>query len=239
MLSEATEVELFVPTAEPVIANKDAVVANGAARQRPAADNNDRNAFVDRAYQRGILYKSTRTCRLVTTFPFNGQHDPGLPTFYAPNEHIQDHYVRLLNNNPGLCAEKRYVFLVGYSKTERIAAFVCNNDARRDATALCTTHYFGRTKMMTLRNRIILLAAFLAAAVSSGWLAYSHLSSTPIRCTGDVEWTIGKTDLWVRFRRMQHREGLRLLTVNYLVKRLLKLIVPSIFTTVTMRTRAC
>ncbi|WP_262802888.1 winged helix-turn-helix domain-containing protein, partial [Enterobacter quasiroggenkampii] len=36
MLSEATEVELFVPTAEPVIANKDVVVANGAARQRPA-----------------------------------------------------------------------------------------------------------------------------------------------------------------------------------------------------------
>ncbi|ENX4472863.1 MULTISPECIES: hypothetical protein [Enterobacter] len=68
--------------------------------------------------------------------------------------------------------------------------------------------FLGARKMMTLRNRIILLAAFLAAAVSSGWLAYSHLSSTPIRCTGDVEWTIGKnrfvgTVSW----RMQHREG--------------------------------
>lgn len=62
--------------------------------------------------------------------------------------------------------------------------------------------------MMNLRNRIILLAALLAAAATSGWLAYSHLSSTPIRCTGDVEWTIGKnrfvgTVSW----RMQHREG--------------------------------
>ena len=61
---------------------------------------------------------------------------------------------------------------------------------------------------MTLRNRIILLAALLAAAATSGWLAYSHLSSTPIRCTGDVEWTICKnrfvgTVSW----RMQHREG--------------------------------
>ena len=62
--------------------------------------------------------------------------------------------------------------------------------------------------MKTLRNRIILLAAFLMAALTSGWLAYSHFSSSPIRCTGDVEWTIGKnrfvgTVSW----RMQHREG--------------------------------
>ena len=62
--------------------------------------------------------------------------------------------------------------------------------------------------MTRLGNRIILLAAFLGAAITSGWLAYSHFSSAPIRCTGDVEWTIGKnrfvgTVSW----RMQHREG--------------------------------
>lgn len=62
--------------------------------------------------------------------------------------------------------------------------------------------------MKILGNRIILLGAFLGAAITSGWLAYSHFSSKPIRCTGDVEWTIGKnrfvgTVSW----RMQHREG--------------------------------
>ncbi|MDU5369979.1 MAG: hypothetical protein E6107_01045 [Enterobacter sp.] len=62
--------------------------------------------------------------------------------------------------------------------------------------------------MKTFRNRIIFLAAFLGAAITSGWLAYSHFSSSPIHCTGDVEWTIGKnrfvgTVSW----RMQHREG--------------------------------
>ena len=90
-----------------------------------------------------ILYKHHQNMPFSHFIPLStGSTTNACQLFYAPNEHIQDHYLRLLKNNPDLCAEKRYVFLIGYSKTERIAAFVCNNDARRDAAALCTTHYF-------------------------------------------------------------------------------------------------
>ncbi|MGX5054398.1 winged helix-turn-helix domain-containing protein [Enterobacter asburiae] len=144
MLSEATEVELFVPTAEPVIANKDVVVANGAARQRPAwLIITTATLLLIALINGGILYKKHQNMPFSHYIPLStGSTTQACQLFYAPNEHIQDHYLRLLNNNPGLCAENRYVFLIGYSKTERIAAFVCNNDARHDATALCTTHYF-------------------------------------------------------------------------------------------------
>lgn len=83
MLSEATEVELFVPTAEPVIANKDAVVANGAARQRPAWLIITTATLLLIALINGEYYiKSTRTCRLVTTFPFQRAACPRPANFF-------------------------------------------------------------------------------------------------------------------------------------------------------------
>ncbi|CZV44975.1 winged helix-turn-helix domain-containing protein [Enterobacter cloacae] len=144
MLSETTQVEVFTPTAELTIVNKDVAIADGTARQKTAwwiiitA-----TLLLIALINGGILYKHRQNMPFSHFIPLStGSTTNACQLFYAPNEHIQDHYLRLLKNYPGLCAEKRYVFLIGYSKTERIAAFVCNNDARRDAAALCTTHYF-------------------------------------------------------------------------------------------------
>jgi DNA-binding winged helix-turn-helix (wHTH) protein len=83
MLSEATEVEVFTPTAEPVIANKDVVVANGAARQRPAwLIITTATLLLIALINGGILYKSTRTCRLATTFHFQRAARPRPASFF-------------------------------------------------------------------------------------------------------------------------------------------------------------
>ncbi|XGI78947.1 transcriptional regulator [Enterobacter hormaechei] len=144
MLSEATQVEVFTPTAETVIVNKDMAIADGTARQRPAWLIIITATLLLIAFINGvILYKHHQNMPFSNFIPLStGSTTNACQLFYAPNEPVQDHYLTLLKNYPGLCAEKRYVFLIGYSKTERMAAFVCNNDARRDAAALCTTHYF-------------------------------------------------------------------------------------------------
>ncbi|UOZ18433.1 hypothetical protein LCD39_22145 [Enterobacter asburiae] len=143
-LSEATQVEVFTPTAEPMMVNKEAEIAEGTAMQMPVWLIITTAVFLLIALMNGvILYKHHQNMPFSHYMPLStGSTTNNCQLFYAPNEPVQDHYLRLLKNHPGLCAEKRYVFLIGYSKTERIAAFVCNNDARRDAAALCTTHYF-------------------------------------------------------------------------------------------------
>ena len=144
MLSETTEVEVFIPTSEQVIVHKDTAVVGGATMQRPAWLIITTTALLLIVLINGaLLYKNRLTMPFNNYIPLStGTRIGACQLFYAPNEHMQDHYLRLLNNYPNLCAEKRYVFLTGYSKTERIAAFVCNNDARRDTAAFCTTHYF-------------------------------------------------------------------------------------------------
>lgn len=143
-LSEATQVEVFTPTAEPVMVNNEAEIAEGTATQMPVWLIITTAVFLLIALMNGvILYKHHQNMPFSYYLPLStGSTNNACQLFYAPNEPVQDHYLRLLKYHPGLCAEKRYVFLIGYSKTERIAAFVCNNDARRDAAALCTTHYF-------------------------------------------------------------------------------------------------
>ncbi|WP_333854666.1 winged helix-turn-helix domain-containing protein [Leclercia sp.] len=144
MLSETTQVEIFIPSSEPVIVHKDTAIVDGITTQRPTWLIITTVALLLIVLINGaVLYKHRLTMPFNNYIPLSTSTRIGTcQLFYAPNEHMQDHYLRLLNNYPGLCAEKRYVFLTGYSKTERIAAFVCNNDARRDTAAFCTTHYF-------------------------------------------------------------------------------------------------
>lgn len=62
--------------------------------------------------------------------------------YYSPNEHDQENYFNLMQLHPYLCENNKHVFLSGYRKAERIVAFVCDKDARVDANAFCTTHYY-------------------------------------------------------------------------------------------------
>lgn len=62
--------------------------------------------------------------------------------YYSPNEHDQENYFNLMQLHPYLCENNKHVFLSGYRKAERIVAFVCDKDARIDANAFCTTHYY-------------------------------------------------------------------------------------------------
>ncbi|NIH45689.1 transcriptional regulator [Enterobacter asburiae] len=144
MLSKTTHVEVFTPTTEVVIVNKDEETAADTVIQRPVWLIITTTVLLLIVLINGVvLYKHRLTMPFSNYIPLSTGSKVGpCQPFYAPNEPMQDHYLRLLKHYPALCAENRYVFLIGYSKTERIAAFVCNNDARHDATALCTTHYF-------------------------------------------------------------------------------------------------
>lgn len=62
--------------------------------------------------------------------------------YYSPNEHNLDGYFNLMQSHPSLCEKNHYVFLAGYRKAERVVAFVCDKDARTDASAFCTSHYY-------------------------------------------------------------------------------------------------
>jgi DNA-binding winged helix-turn-helix (wHTH) protein len=62
--------------------------------------------------------------------------------YYSPNEHDLDSYFQLMQAHPELCGNNQRVYLSGYSKAERVVAFVCDKDARADASAFCTTHYY-------------------------------------------------------------------------------------------------
>jgi DNA-binding winged helix-turn-helix (wHTH) protein len=67
--------------------------------------------------------------------------------YYSPNEHDLDSYYNLMLSHPYLCENNQYIFLSGYRKAERVVAFVCDKDARTNAYALCTSHYYWmRTK---------------------------------------------------------------------------------------------
>ena len=62
--------------------------------------------------------------------------------YYSLNDHDQENYFNLMQLHPSLCENNKHVFLSGYRKAERIVAFVCDKDARVDAHAFCTTHYY-------------------------------------------------------------------------------------------------
>lgn len=62
--------------------------------------------------------------------------------YYSPNEYDQHGYFNLMQLHPLLCENNKHVFLSGYLKAERMVAFVCDKDARIDAHAFCTTHYY-------------------------------------------------------------------------------------------------
>ena len=62
--------------------------------------------------------------------------------YYSPNEQDHEGYFSLMQLHPELCEKNKHVFLTGYRKTERVVAFVCDKDARVDARAFCTTHYY-------------------------------------------------------------------------------------------------
>ena len=62
--------------------------------------------------------------------------------YYSPNEHTLDSYFNLMQLHPSLCEKNHHVFLTGYRKAERVVAFICDKDARVDASAFCTSHYY-------------------------------------------------------------------------------------------------
>ncbi|WP_072094113.1 winged helix-turn-helix domain-containing protein [Trabulsiella odontotermitis] len=62
--------------------------------------------------------------------------------YYEPTEPSIDSYVDFAKKHPEFCIKKDYVYLSGYSNTGRIVSFVCNNDARRDVSAFCSTNYY-------------------------------------------------------------------------------------------------
>ena len=62
--------------------------------------------------------------------------------YYSPEEHDLDSYFNLMQSHPYFCEKNQHVFLSGYRKAERVVAFVCDKDARTDASALCTSHYY-------------------------------------------------------------------------------------------------
>lgn len=144
MLSETTEVEVVIPASEPIITQKDENTVGNTLARRPIWGTIITAALVLIVLINGaLLYKNRLTMPFSNYIPLaSGTQIGACHPFYAPNEHMQDHYLRLLNDNPKLCTEKQYVFLTGFSKAERMAAFVCNNDARRDMAAFCTTYYF-------------------------------------------------------------------------------------------------
>jgi hypothetical protein len=62
--------------------------------------------------------------------------------YYAPNGYNLDNYSMFMTLHPELCKNNASIFLSGYSKAERIAAFVCDKDARVEVTAFCFTYYY-------------------------------------------------------------------------------------------------
>ncbi|MGY5959148.1 winged helix-turn-helix domain-containing protein [Kosakonia sp. BK9b] len=96
----------------------------------------------------GLLYQA----RL--TLPFNDyvpvslriQADKPCKIFYAPNELFLDNYFGLISQNPELCLSNHTIFLSGYSKAERIVAFVCDKDARKEKAAFCSTYFYWMRK---------------------------------------------------------------------------------------------
>lgn len=79
-------------------------------------------------------------------FSMHVQSEKNCKIYYEPNEVFLDNYFLLIKRNPEFCVNNNSIFLSGYSKAERIVAFVCNKDAREDAKALCTTHFYWTRK---------------------------------------------------------------------------------------------
>ncbi|WP_410750198.1 winged helix-turn-helix domain-containing protein [Citrobacter sp. U14242] len=72
--------------------------------------------------------------------------------YYSPNEQDHEGYFSLMQLHPELCEKNKQVFLTGYRKAERVVAFVCDKDARVDARAFCTTHYYWMRETRNEKN---------------------------------------------------------------------------------------
>lgn len=62
--------------------------------------------------------------------------------YHAANEILSTRSLKLLDSHPEICAAGSHVFISGHRHAERIAAFVCNKDARKEANAVCASHYY-------------------------------------------------------------------------------------------------
>lgn len=62
--------------------------------------------------------------------------------YHAANEIFSTRSLKMLDSHPELCVAGSHVFISGHRHAERVAAFVCNKDARKDATAVCASHYY-------------------------------------------------------------------------------------------------
>ena len=91
-----------------------------------------------------VWYQKRPAMPFSTFVPFSMQmlSSQNCKIYYSPNEHKLDSYFNLMQLHPSLCEKNHHVFLSGYRKTERVVAFVCDKDARVDASAFCTSHYY-------------------------------------------------------------------------------------------------
>ena len=62
--------------------------------------------------------------------------------YYEVTQPVTDNYATLIKKHPHFCQNNNYIFLTGYAKTGRTAAFVCNKDVRSDTEAFCSSHFF-------------------------------------------------------------------------------------------------
>lgn len=62
--------------------------------------------------------------------------------YHAANEILSTRSLKVLDSHPELCAAGSHVFISGHRHAERVAAFVCNKDARKEANAVCASHYY-------------------------------------------------------------------------------------------------
>ncbi|HCD7255053.1 winged helix-turn-helix domain-containing protein [Citrobacter farmeri] len=74
--------------------------------------------------------------------PMDKRTDYACNVYYEVTQSVTDNYYELIKKHPNLCRGNNYIFLTGYSKTGRTAAFICNKDVRFDTGAFCSSHFF-------------------------------------------------------------------------------------------------
>lgn len=76
------------------------------------------------------------------TMPMDKKTDHACNVYYEVTQSVTENYYELIKKHPLFCRGNNYIFLTGYSKTGRTAAFVCNKDVRFDTEAFCSSHFF-------------------------------------------------------------------------------------------------
>lgn len=74
--------------------------------------------------------------------PINNKTDMNCHVYYEVTQPNTDNYTSLIKKHPNFCQDSNYLFLSGYAKMGRVAAFVCNKDVRSDTDAFCSSHFF-------------------------------------------------------------------------------------------------